>query len=629
MKLLSQKGMSLVEVTLAMGLTGLAAVGFMTYQKNALNQEQKIRVKTAEGGLIMQVQDYFKSSDICNQNLSYAFLPVNLDSAPRVKGVGPDGKEATFIEGHPSYSVLKNKGFLNSNGELVQKDLFKVGDLYEGGKIHISNVRYRIRDLEAVQGTGNPWTRQGTLLFEVEFERCQNGGQVYLKDNAGSLVERCPANQRVKSVKQFEKMVAFKTDTSGQITKSPLRVHNPATNTWTNNGEKANLVCADSQDALVEASKEYTDLKNCVLEMRMLMLSGKTGTLNCGISVSTTDVQQDYTSGQEMNLPDSHVPNSLVALVLGGGGGGGDGGRPGGGVSNRRAGEGGKAAKAVQQQLNSLATNRCKIVIGFGGNNTQPGSESKITCGSTIVKSDGGQPGRNQVMHDGQPGGQGENSSDLNGAIIGYGSRGHRNNGADNSLAGYGAGGGGGSEKGNNTSGKRGGQGLVRLSWKEFKVTDPDGVLVRLGVTDVNLAAGPSNPSTPTPGTSNLNPPPRNPGRFDPVTLDPVFPAPITVVAPGPSDLPGSDPTPRAPAPVIIDQPISNLPVTPGVVTATPTPEASNTGGSATPPQTSPVAGGGGGTSYYDPNYNGDNLKDNTGEDKSKNDKKNQKGPGY
>lgn len=466
----NQRGVSLIEALIGISITAAAGVAYMTHTQTVAKNEAKQKVRASIDILNAQAVDYLKSRDVCNENISKAFANVPLNG--------------TNVNGDQDYKALKNKGFKDAQGVVQSKSIFTVGDVYDGGKVHVSDVSYKLSELVSINQQSSPWTKTGKIKIAVELETCKDGGPVVFKSDNGVIQERCPANMRQKQAKTFEKFAAFKTNASGMIENFILRekiLQPNGTWQWVPVGERKNLACADSQDALVEAAAQYTDIKVCINELKMMMLAGKLGMTECGIELGATEKAKEYTSGTSIPLPTGYMPNSLVAELLGAGGGGGSGGGSGDGQSGR----GGKAGSYVKQIL-ANAQAQCTLTIGVGGaagtggrgGNGGNGGESRLSCGdATPIVAAGGAGGEARGNGQNNCGTAGDNSPK------GAGSGGNCRKSGNSQPGGIGAGGGGGGESGRYENGKAGGGGWAKLSWKTYTINDPDQLLMQQGLT--------------------------------------------------------------------------------------------------------------------------------------------------
>jgi hypothetical protein len=472
----NQKGVSLVESLVAISLTAAAGVAYMTHTQTVAKNEARQKVRSSIEILNAQALDYLKSRDICNENISKAFASVPL--------IG------TEVSGDTDYRALKNKGFKDAAGNMQSKNIFAVGDIFDGGRILISDVSYKVSELVDVTQPSSPWTKSGKIKVSVEMESCKDGGPVVFKGASGVLQERCPVIMRNKSIKTFDKFVAFKTNSSNVIVDSPIREKkiNPATGQfeWMVVGSKKNLACADSQDALVEAANSYTDLKVCLQELKTMLFTRTSGTTECGLSVTNTPkVDTTVTSTLNLKLPQYVYSEDENITMIGGGSRGGFGGADGRGLA-------GRASILKRASFESMGkhfpSGNCAVAAGAGGRDgSDNGSDSFIICGSLELRSLGGKAPQGRAGGSSNVGEAGENSMD-GVSVLGSGGHGRGKSDSNDGTSGVlGAGGGGGANCNNCSSwrkrGTDGGSGFVRLKYQGFTVEDPENVFASMGTT--------------------------------------------------------------------------------------------------------------------------------------------------
>lgn len=468
----NQKGVSLIEALIGISLTAAAGVLYMTHTQNVAKNEAKQKVRASIETLNAQALDYLKSRDVCNENISKAFASVPLIGAE--------------VSGDIDYKALKNKGFKDASGVVQSKSIFAVGDIFDGGRILISDVSYKVSELVNINQPSSPWTKSGKIKVSVEMESCKDGGPVVLKGAGGILQDRCPAAMRNKTIKSFDKYVAFRTNGSNIIVDSPIRekIMNSATGQfeWTVVGTKKDLACADSQDALVEAAAQYTDLKVCLSQLKTMMLAEKNGSFefDCGLKLTQVYVEGRYTENFNFQIP-ANVNIKIHNLeAQAGGGAGGKGGK--GGLNWSRGGGGQAGGRVVESNLvmTSNSSLTCNIVAGKGGQNSNdhglPGGNSGIDCGPSLKKVANGGGGGGYRVGGGNCGVKGGDSA------YGPGSFGHCRTSRHPSEAAPGAGGAGGGEK-NNTDSKSGGNGFVAIKLSGVSIIDQNNILPILGVT--------------------------------------------------------------------------------------------------------------------------------------------------
>lgn len=473
MKILkNQKGVSLVEALIGISLTAAAGVAYMTHTQNVAKNEARQKVRASIEVLNSQALDYLKSRDVCNENISKAFASIPL--------VGSD------VNGDADYKALKNKGFKDAAGVVQSKSIFSVGDVFDGGRILVSDVSYKVSELVDINQPSSPWTKSGKIKVSIEMETCKDSGPVVLKNASGVMVDRCAVNMRNKTTKSYDKYVAFRTNGSSIIVDTPIREKkvNPVTGAfeWTVVGTKKDLACADSQDALVEAAAQYTDLKVCLSQLKTMMLAEKNGSFefDCGLKLTQIYVEGRYTENFNFQVP-ANVNIKIHNLeAQAGGGSGGKGGKGGLNWSRGGGGQAGGRIAETNYVMTSASPLTCNIVAGKGGqavhDHGSQGSNSGIDCGPALKRVANGGNGGGYRVGGGNCGVKGGDSH------YGQGSSGHCRTSRNDTVAAPGAGGAGGGEK-NNTDSKAGGDGFVAIKLSGVAIEDQNNVLPILGIT--------------------------------------------------------------------------------------------------------------------------------------------------
>lgn len=448
MKLLNQRGMSLVEVMVGMAVMVAGSAMYALHSKNVAKNEASLKVRSTITQMGMEAVDYLKSREICDSNMGAAFKDLPL--------AGP----ATDLSGKSTYKKLRGK----------IKDIYTVDQNFDNGKIWVKNVDYKLENLKDVTIPNAPWSKSGDMKITVTFQRCASGGPVYRINNGVKTVS-CP--HIVETNQVINKMAALKIDS----------------------GKVSQFACADSQDALIDAANKFTQEKFCFLEAKMRGINGMEGTTPapCNYTVTLTDVVKE--SG-EVVIPASIVPKSLKIRMIGGGGGGGGG-------DKTEPGKGGGAGHYHEQDLDdNLIGATCELSPGAGGgggdgggNATSggKGGNSFFACSrdsrnktlgflglaSWVQKSliaitkEGGNGGEGEgCSWKDTSGDNGANAVDPRGALLGGGGGGG-GEGKDGGNGGPGAGGGGGGDE--YGEGGKGGDGFVKLSWKELVIKDASG----------------------------------------------------------------------------------------------------------------------------------------------------------
>jgi type II secretory pathway pseudopilin PulG len=280
MKLLNQKGFTMVEITIALGIAIAAAAYYAMHSANVSRYEAMQKLKKSIDGLEVEANEWLKSRAICDRNMNLAFANVPL--------TGPT------VSGNSLHRKLQGRG-QEIGGVMVYKDIFLPATGFEGGKIWVKDVEYTLEGLQSVTIPNAPWNKQGDLKIKVTFERCKDNKPVFIQDPNGLLVQKCLPADRIESSKILKKMAAFKVNASNVLTAS---------------------ACADSQDALIEAANKFAQEKFCILEARMMANNGASGTTPapCNYIVTMTDVEKN-TSGNH-SIPSSVVPKSLKVKMI-------------------------------------------------------------------------------------------------------------------------------------------------------------------------------------------------------------------------------------------------------------------------------------------------------------------------
>jgi type II secretory pathway pseudopilin PulG len=122
-----QKGFSLIEGMVAMGITAAAGVAYMTHMQTASKNESLLRVKQTITQLENQAIDYLKSRDICNENMFKAFAGsiLNVES----------------LDGSDDHPMLLSKAIPDGQGGIKQIPIFEPDTEYEAGKLWVKGVK--------------------------------------------------------------------------------------------------------------------------------------------------------------------------------------------------------------------------------------------------------------------------------------------------------------------------------------------------------------------------------------------------------------------------------------------------------------------------------------------------------
>jgi len=461
----NQKGVSLVEAMIGIGIMSAAGIAYMTHVQTTAKNEARQKIRNSITQLEAQAYDYLKAREVCNTNVSKAFKDVPLS--------GSD------VSGKDSYKVLKNKEFTDGDGNVSAKDIFKKGDIFDGGRIYVSDVIYKLTDLSDLNIPKAPWNKSGTIKIGVEFQTCRNNAVVFHKNDSGVLTEACPEDMRNTTMKYYDKLAAFKIDPiTKKIIEQPVReqIIDPVTGKlkWVETDKtKSLLTCADSQDALVDAANSYTDEKVCLLDARLQAQLGREGKTSCDYEVKIIPRSIAHVGAKtgSLTLPPIFAPGSLKIKLLGGGGGGAGGWKSAGGL-------GGKAGSYKQEILpDQLMGVTCDFVVPAGvsgvGQKTvgKKGLETKFTCSSKGINvvatgGDGGQR-KGDDSNSGAPGENAPWGGGVGGAGGEYNKKGAREHGK---AGGVGAGGGGGTSDGDGRPGGAGGPGKMELVWLEVNI---------------------------------------------------------------------------------------------------------------------------------------------------------------
>lgn len=490
----NQKGFSLVEALLAVGISSAAGLAYMTYIQHATKHKQLVDTKSAISVLEAEAMEYLKSKEVCNDNMFKAFAKSNLNAAS--------------VKGDKSHSQLLSKSFVDSTGKTVSRKIFEVDDSFENDRIWVSDIDYSLDKLQKVTVPNSPWTTSGEFRIGVTFERCGDGGAVYRQEkkmvdgvsvNVGPKVPVC--DNIIKHTKSFNKFAAFEVKADGLIAEADEKVYNPKTMKYETTGKTLpRASCADSQDALVDEAAKYTDKKVCLLDARMMANAGRQGVTSCNYTVKTQEMAIEKRDGMgTIDLPMSSavVPGTLRFEIIGGGGGGG-------GASDDR-GLGGKAG-VFQSGPFSEATlgSTCSYTVGSGGT---PGYDDKYAGGyggtSTIVCSQGnvsinvsgGAGGASDVATKGGTdyGEAGESSHYGPGGAGGAARNGY-------TASSPGAGGSGAGDDAKSSYGGGGASGKVLIAWKTVQLFDESGA--ELDVID-GAPKGSRDPASPAAGNNS------------------------------------------------------------------------------------------------------------------------------
>lgn len=465
----NQQGFSLVEVMIGAGLLSALALGFASYTKHVNTVEAKTKVRGSLYQIELQALDYLKSRDTCNQLLGDAFKDKNILH----KEVSGD------------YAPIKNKGYKDQNNNLVQKSVFGINDIYDGGRILLTGIHYKLKNLQEVSIPSSPWNVTGEMEIKISFQTCQDAKIVARPNGFDGVDKICPISQIKKASKVFTKFVSFQRDAAGKINSLPDPSGSGPNRLMAN--------CADSQDAVIEASQEYTDLKSCISEIKMHALMARPVSTKCNIKLEVFDRYDSYYSNANVVLPPTVAPNTLKVILIGGGGGGGGGyGRKSIG-KKREAGKAGTPGQYIEQTITDIVTS-CKVEPGKGAPESDPGGygkdgqQSKVTCGSFTATAAPGRGGQNKALVGHDHGETGPAASDPYGQAIQGSAGGNYANGRIPGRLGGGGGGGDAIVKSWTkyySRGTGGGYGAVIFKYKALKVVDPQNLLDVAGETEL------------------------------------------------------------------------------------------------------------------------------------------------
>lgn len=451
----NQKGMSLIEVTVAMGLMGAAAVGFMTYTQNVAKTESRQAVKNSIADVYAQTKEYLRSNDVCQFNAEGAFLGQVLGSS------NPAYQKITSTSTDPA----RRKVFFESERFLGEETINGVRNTGQQ-RIYVKKVTYELKKI--IDSTaGNIFDKGAELEIGIEFHMCPDN----VRMNLNGI---CDGNKEPrKSSQKFTKNagVVMAGQKVGQI-----KCWDPE------DGLYKHLAAEDKKLADKNADSEArARFMECLTLARSLFATGTPGFAGpaCNITIETVFRDEVFNKAQLGNktFPAGFVANSATLELVGAGGGGGAYWKD----TYNEAGHGGKAGKynfwSIPGKLNF-----CSWRVGRGGalppreGRAGGGGESSwLNCGiEGTWASDGGPGGESRYD---QPDTENDNGQDgeavmrPNGTVFQAGGRGAwQNEGAPATVRG--AGGGGDSDEAQGAA--MGGDGWYSLRYKEAVIRDDE-----------------------------------------------------------------------------------------------------------------------------------------------------------
>ncbi len=448
----NQTGISMLEVTVAMGLVGLLSVGTMRMLDTAQKQTRRNEMRTVAGQVTLNVKDYLNSKEICKE----AIYPALAE---------PEEKSEEAMMGRLDGIFRKVK---NSEGEVVSlfPIISKMENRPDGLRVDDIEVFYEgISDIDMETYNDDSYNKQGSGRVRLLMSYCPNGGSNCKEEDRKPIHKAIPLKE-----------IYTEVDDDGKVLRA---------------------VCSSSQDGILDEAERMVDVVQrqvCQLAFANAAMSGDMkNDPECGKITEIKEVEgPEITSsgpGQfpvpmPMNLKACRftgvVPGTLQIALSGGGGGGH-------GASRPNSGDGGSAGEFVLKKINPPAGEVCSFYVGKGGraggshndgsgggDPGEDGEESTFSCrGEVLAIAKGGPKGRGEGG-DGD-GRRGENSNffEYLKGFSGGGGAGAKK-GGDNAKKGeYGGGGGGGAKK-TFMKGVRqpaaGGDGGVKFMWKEYTV---------------------------------------------------------------------------------------------------------------------------------------------------------------
>lgn len=476
---LNQRGMSLMEITVAGGLmmgTALMAIKMMDQMDS---RERQIEKKGDVNEIYQNVRTQFLNKTVCSKNISRAFYYSNL--------------QADLKGGFTS--VLGATRSIAEEGNILHK------------KVQVYDINYTVKTVKS--SSKHNWNREGIIELDMYFRTCNKGKSQCFKgggSEGGKKTNDLKNNDLTGQVKNLFISEAHASDAATMLSKK-LEINYVAQ--VNDAGRVVKIECDTSSNQIIDEAVARSQQQVCCLELKLMQSTHTSGTTKCGDSYSVQTHTENIDGGTMGGWapPKPIIPGSLEVTVYGGGGGGGGGGGywydapcspPGqygcgqNGTQNSFKyyyGLGGKAATPMTGTFPNVVSgvnSNCSFQSGLGGKggpgiyggfNKSPtvegenGEDSWFNCDGQQIKSNGGLKG-GIVEQFGSVGGDGEVSL-IPGSIAGTGSKQSGNTTYQGNNGYKGGGGGGGIPNGNAITydGTKGGAGLIIIKYKTEETT--------------------------------------------------------------------------------------------------------------------------------------------------------------
>lgn len=443
---LNEKGISLINVMIGIGITSVMGLAVMRMSQNASQSQQSMKASADFLEFTNHIRSKFNSRDYCKTSLAGAItytLPYNATN---------ESKTAVNKLIKPTYTINATTGVKNLTGS-VDEYVIPLGvDLNDPSTgLQYGNLSLMAMELVRMPGSDD-------VFLELHMQKRNHkamGGR--------DLKKRIPLQVYFNTSDEIES--CFSAFDNFQETVFEEFCKNSLGGEYNYDGDPTTNDCTG------------TDLEEevCQQKAEIRALKGITGAVpDCPLQVSIsteTIVNITSASSSTFTIPTDIIPGTVSASLLGGGGGGGGGdyARPGGG--------GKEAGKIENQSLAALGGNdTCSYTVGAGGGGgdgagsaTQGsnGAQTQLTCPKGInLTASGGDGGCAECRSGAETGWAGEGITFLLTWYNAGNGGGRGNNGA---VGQSGAGGGGGGDR--YGEGGAGGSGILKVTYQKASIT--------------------------------------------------------------------------------------------------------------------------------------------------------------
>ncbi|MDC0980148.1 prepilin-type N-terminal cleavage/methylation domain-containing protein, partial [Bdellovibrionales bacterium] len=149
----NQIGMSLIEVMIAVGVTGIASVGMLKLTENNMKSNRAFETKNDALAIVAEIRSILSDPDSCKQSLETKRADNSGNTIPNIQ---KDGGAVKFTKGSKYGSVLISNFVMSDSGtevEVLPNDIgdtyleieFDRGDFTFGGKIIKKSIKLWVR----------------------------------------------------------------------------------------------------------------------------------------------------------------------------------------------------------------------------------------------------------------------------------------------------------------------------------------------------------------------------------------------------------------------------------------------------------------------------------------------------